>query len=88
MDTSEVELRLPKEESGVENSYITLVLVVPDMQYNRRVLLVVGTNVERERGPYRKVPQGQLEEFRAAIQDLLEAGMIREWKSPFTSPVV
>ena len=40
------------------------------------------------REPYRKVPQGQLEEFRSAIQDLLDAGVIRESKSPFASPVV
>lgn len=37
------------------------------------------------REPHRKVPQGQLEEFRAAVWDLLEAGVIRESKSPFTS---
>lgn len=41
----EVELRFSKEESGVENGYKTFALVVPDTGYNRRVPLVVGTNV-------------------------------------------
>ena len=40
------------------------------------------------REPYRKVPQGQLEEFRTAVKDLLDAGVIRESKSPYASPVV
>lgn len=37
------------------------------------------------REPYQKVPRGQLGEFRAAIQDLLEAGVICESKSLFPS---
>ena len=40
------------------------------------------------REPYRKVPQGQLEEFRTAMKDLLDPGVIRESKSPYASPVV
>ena len=38
--------------------------------------------------PYRRVPAAQLDEFRVAVQDLLEAGVIRESKSPYASPVV
>lgn len=38
------------------------------------------------REPYRKVPQ--LEQFRTAVKDLLDAGVIRESKSPYASPVV
>lgn len=38
--------------------------------------------------PYRRVPLGQLEEFRDAICDLLEAGIITEYKVPYASPVV
>lgn len=38
--------------------------------------------------PYRRVPPGQLEEFRDAIRDLLETGVIVESKSPYASPVV
>ncbi len=40
------------------------------------------------RQPHRRVPQGQLEEFRMAVQDLLQSGVIRESNSPFASPVV
>ncbi len=40
------------------------------------------------RQPHRRVPQGQLEEFRMAVQDLLQSGFIRESNSPFASPVV
>ena len=32
--------------------------------------------------PYRRVPPVQLDEFRVAVQDLLEAGVIRESNSP------
>ena len=38
--------------------------------------------------PHRRVPPAQLEEFRAAVADLLEAGIIQESKSPYASPVV
>lgn len=38
--------------------------------------------------PYRRVPPGQLEEFRDAIHDLLDTGVISESKSPYASPVV
>ena len=38
--------------------------------------------------PYRRVPPGQLEEFRDAIHDLLETGVISKSKSPCASPVV
>lgn len=38
--------------------------------------------------PHRRVPPGQLEEFRQAIQDMLETGVIRKSKSPYASPVV
>ena len=38
--------------------------------------------------PYRRVPPGQLEEFRDAIHDLLETGVISKSKSPYASPVV
>ncbi len=40
------------------------------------------------RDPYRRVPPAQFDEFRVAVQDLLEAGVIRESKSPYASPVV
>ena len=30
------------------------------------------------RDPYRRVPPAQLDEFRVAVQDILEAGVIRE----------
>ena len=40
------------------------------------------------RDPYRRVPPAQLDEFRVAVQDLLEAGVIRESKSPYASTVV
>ena len=40
------------------------------------------------RDPYRRVPPAQLDEFRVAVQDLLEAGVIRESNSPYASPVV
>ena len=36
--------------------------------------------------PHRRVPPAQLEEFRTAVADLLEAGIIRESKSPYASP--
>ena len=38
--------------------------------------------------PYRRVPPAQLDEFRIAVHDLLEAGVIREPNSPYASPVV
>ena len=34
------------------------------------------------RDPYRRVPRSQLDEFRVAVQDLLEAGVIRQSNSP------
>ena len=37
---------------------------------------------------YRRVPPGQLEEFRDAIRDLLDTGVISKSKSPYASPVV
>lgn len=37
---------------------------------------------------YRRVPPGQLEEFRDAVRDLLDTGVIAESKSPYASPVV
>ena len=37
---------------------------------------------------YRRVPPGQLEEFRDAVRDTLETGVITESKSPYASPVV
>lgn len=40
------------------------------------------------RQPYKRVPQGQLEEFRIAIQYLLHSGIVRESKSPFALPLV
>lgn len=40
------------------------------------------------RETYRRVPPGQLEEFRAALNDLLEAGVVSKSKSPYASPVV
>ena len=40
------------------------------------------------RDPYWRVPPAQLGEFRLAVQDLLEAGVIRESTSPYASPVV
>ena len=40
------------------------------------------------REPYRRVPPAQLEEFRMAVQDLLDTGVIREPCSPYASPVV
>lgn len=36
----------------------------------------------------RRVPPGQLEEFRDAVFDLLDTGVITESKSPYASPVV
>ena len=38
--------------------------------------------------PYRRVPPGQLEEYRDAISDLLDTGVISKSKSPYASPVV
>ena len=38
--------------------------------------------------PYGRVPPGQLEEFRDAISDLLDTGVISKSKSPYASPVV
>ena len=38
--------------------------------------------------PCRRVPPAQLDEFREAVEDMLEAGVIRESKSPYSSPVV
>ena len=40
------------------------------------------------RDPYRRAPPAQLDEFRVAVQDLLEAGAIRESNSPYALPVV
>ena len=40
------------------------------------------------KGACRRVPPGQMEEFRRAVSDLLEAGVIRESRSPYASPVV
>ena len=37
---------------------------------------------------HRRVPPGQIEEFRQALQKLLTAGVIKESKSPYASPVV
>ena len=37
---------------------------------------------------YRRVPPGQLEEFRDAIQDLLDTSVISKSNSPYASPVV
>ena len=37
---------------------------------------------------YRRVPPGQLEEFRDAISDLLDTRVISKSKSPYASPVV
>ena len=38
--------------------------------------------------PYRRVPPGQLKEFRDAIRDLLDTSVISKSKSPYASPVV
>ena len=38
--------------------------------------------------PYHRVPPGQLEEYRDAISDLLDTGVISKSKSPYASPVV
>ena len=38
--------------------------------------------------PYRRIPPGQLEEFRDAISDLLDTGVISKSKSPYASPAV
>ena len=38
--------------------------------------------------PYRRVPPGQLEEFRDAIRDLMDAGVVSESKSLYAPPVV
>ena len=38
--------------------------------------------------PYCSVPPGQLEEFRDAISDLLDTGVISKSKSPYACPVV
>ena len=40
------------------------------------------------RDPYRTVPPAQLDEFRVAVQDLLEAGVTRVSNSPYALPVV
>lgn len=41
----ELDIKFPEEESGVKTSQTVLVLVVPGTEYNKRVPLVVGTNV-------------------------------------------
>ena len=38
--------------------------------------------------PCRRVPPAQLDEFREAVKDMLEAGVIKESKSPYSCPVV
>ena len=38
--------------------------------------------------PHRRVPPGQMEEFRQVILNMLENGVIRKSKSPYASPVV
>ncbi len=43
----EVDLKFPESESGTSTSQKAFVLVVPDTEYNKRVPLVVGTNVTR-----------------------------------------
>lgn len=42
-----VNLKFPSGESGVKTGHEILALIVPDTEYNRRVPLVVGTNVMR-----------------------------------------
>ena len=41
----EVDIKFPEEESGVKTSQPALAIVVPDTEYNKRVPLVIGTNV-------------------------------------------
>ena len=38
--------------------------------------------------PYRRIPLGQRWEFPMALTDLFQAGVLRESKSPYASPVV
>ena len=40
------------------------------------------------RDPYRRVPPAQLKEFRVAVQDMLEAGVITESNSSYALPLV
>ena len=40
------------------------------------------------REPYRRVPPGQLDEFKEAAEKMLSSGVISESKSPYSSPVV
>jgi hypothetical protein len=40
------------------------------------------------RQPCRRVPPGQLEEFKESIEQMLSSGVIRESKSPYASPAV
>ena len=40
------------------------------------------------REPYRRVPPGQLDKFKEAVEKMLLSGVISESKSPYASPVV
>ena len=43
----EVEVKIPKYETGTDAAVTALVLVVPDNYYDERVPVVIGTNVTK-----------------------------------------
>ena len=43
-----VKIQFPVKDVGIESSFDTLVLVVPNNEYNQRVPLIVGTNLVRQ----------------------------------------
>lgn len=44
----ELDVSFPRTEAGIDNVFQTLVLVVPDNQYNLRVPLILGTNLAKQ----------------------------------------
>ena len=46
----ELGISFPRTEAGIDKVFQTLVLVVPDNQYNLRVPLILGTNLAKQCG--------------------------------------
>ena len=66
------------------------------VEFERATLMACTAEVQHEikftddqpvKQPCRRVPPAQLDEFREAVKDMLEAGVIRKYKSPYSSPV-